>query len=124
MDINRVMLLGRLGKDPELKATQAGQSVVRLSVATSEKPKDKEEKTEWHRVIAWDKTADACSKYLKKGSKVLIEGRLQTRQWEDKEKVKRETTEIVATNVTFLDPAPKSNGEPAVAATGEDNFPW
>ena len=98
--MNRATILGRLGQDPELRHTQSGKAVTTLSVATSEKRGDKEE-TEWHSVICWEKTAENCAKYLKKGQPVLVEGRIQTRSWEDKG-VKRFKTEIVASNVQFI----------------------
>jgi single-strand DNA-binding protein len=104
--VNKVIVIGRLGADPELKTVTGGQSVCRLSVATSENWTDREgqkqERTEWHRVVVWGKLAELCGKYLSKGRQAYIEGRLQTRQWEDKEGQKRYTTEIVANTVQFL----------------------
>jgi single-strand DNA-binding protein len=105
--MNKVILRGRLGKEPEKKELSSGQSVTNFSLATSEKYKDKDgnkqESTEWHRIVVWAKLADLCAQYLKKGSNVLVEGRLQTRSWEDKDGQKKYSTEIVATNVEFLD---------------------
>lgn len=104
--VNRIMLLGRLGRDPELRYTSEGAPVVSLSVATDEQWKDKngekQQKTEWHRVVAWNKLAELCAEYLAKGRQVYVEGKLQTRQWEDKEGNKKITTEIVASSVVFL----------------------
>ena len=104
--VNKVILIGNLGRDPELRYTQNGQAVTNFSLATSENWTDKNgersEKTEWHRIVAWAKTAELCAQYLSKGRTVYIEGRLQTRDWEDKEGVKRQTTEIVAHTVQFL----------------------
>ena len=104
--VNKVILIGNLGKDPELRYTQSGQAVVNFSLATNESWTDKSgervEKTEWHRIVAWAKTAALCAQYLSKGRTVYIEGKLQTRDWEDKEGVKRQTTEIVAATVQFL----------------------
>ncbi|NDC22540.1 MAG: single-stranded DNA-binding protein [Proteobacteria bacterium] len=104
--MNRVTLLGRLGNDPELKQTPAGESVANFSLATNkswtDKSGQKQQKTEWHRIVVWKKTAENCAKYLKKGRQALVEGELQTREWTDKEGVKRYTTEIVAQNVQFL----------------------
>jgi single-strand DNA-binding protein len=104
--INKVILIGNLGRDPELKYTQSGQGVCNFSIATTEKWKGKDgqmqEKTEWHRIVAWGKTGELCSQYLSKGRPVYIEGRLQTRDWEDKEGNKRQTTEINANTVQFL----------------------
>ena len=101
---NKAIILGNLGKDPEMRA--AGNSnVCNFPVATSEtwidKDKNKQEKTEWHRIVVWGKQADACNKFLKKGSKVLIEGRLATRKWE-KDGKEMYTTEVIAEHVQFL----------------------
>ena len=105
-NVNRVILIGRLGQDPELKSTAQGKSVANFSLATNESWKDstgaKQERTEWHRIVVWDKTAELCNQYLKKGREAYIEGRLQTREWDDKEGKKRYTTEIVAERVQFL----------------------
>lgn len=104
--VNRVLLLGFLGKDPELRSTQSGTSVCNFSLATNERWKDRNgethERVEWSRIIAWGKTGEAAAKYLKKGSQTFIEGRLQTREWEDKEGNKRQTTEVIADRVVFL----------------------
>lgn len=103
--INKVIIVGRLGADPEMKAVGQGTNVTRLSVATSENWTDKngqkQERTEWHRVTVWGKTAEHCAKYLSKGSQVYVEGRLQTRSWEDNGQ-KKYSTEIVAQTVQFL----------------------
>src|SRR6188768_2570605 len=104
--INKVIVVGRLGADPELKHTQNSQSVAKLSVATSESWNDKngqkQERTEWHRIVVWGKLAELCGEYLKKGRQCYVEGRLQTREWTDKENRKNYTTEVVASGVTFL----------------------
>ena len=104
--LNKVMLIGNLGQDPEMTYTQGGTAKAQLSIATQEKWKDKggeaKEKTEWHRVIVWGKLAEICGQYLSKGRQVFIEGRLQTRSWEDKDGNKRWTTEIVATGMQML----------------------
>jgi single-strand DNA-binding protein len=106
MSVNKVILLGRLGKDPELKSTPGGTSVCNFSVATSEswtdKSGQKKEKTEWHRIVVWGKLGELCGQYLSKGRQCFIEGRLQTRDWEDKEGKKQYTTEILATSVQFI----------------------
>lgn len=111
--VNKAILIGNLGRDPELRYTQSGQAVTNFSLATSENWTDKNgertEKTEWHRIVAWGKTAELCAQYLSKGRTVYIEGRLQTRDWEDKEGVKRQTTEIVANTVQFLG-GPRAEG--------------
>jgi single-strand DNA-binding protein len=105
--VNKVILIGNLGRDPELRHTQSGQSVCNFSVATSERWTDangeRQERTEWVRIVAWGKTADACSQYLVKGKRVYVEGRLQTREW-DKDGEKRYQTEVVAQSVQFLSP--------------------
>lgn len=104
--MNRVILIGRLGREPELRYTQSGTAVANFSLATSEKFQNKkgerEERTEWHQIVAWGRTGEVCSEYLDKGSLVAIEGTLRTREWEDKEGAKRKTTEIVAQRVDFL----------------------
>ncbi|MBL6988438.1 MAG: single-stranded DNA-binding protein [Bacteriovoracaceae bacterium] len=107
MSINKVILIGRLGQDPELKFTPSGQAVCKFSVATSEFWKDKnsgqkQEKTEWHRVVVWGKTAEHCNQYLAKGRQVFLEGKLQTSSWDGPDGQKRYKTEIVAANVQFL----------------------
>ncbi len=103
--VNKVIIVGRLGADPEMKAVGQGTNVTRLSVATSEnwvdKNGQKQERTEWHRVTVWGKTAEHCAKYLAKGRQVYVEGKLQTRSWEDNGQ-KKYSTEIVAQTVQFL----------------------
>ncbi|MGZ3724242.1 MAG: single-stranded DNA-binding protein [Pseudobdellovibrio sp.] len=103
--INKVIIVGRLGKDPEMKTISQGRTVTNLTVATSEvwtdKSGQKQERTEWHRIVTWDKQAENCAKYLTKGSQVYVEGRLQTRSWEDNGQ-KKYATDIVASTVQFL----------------------
>jgi len=111
--VNKVILLGRLGGDPESR--QAGATTVaNFTIATSDKYKDKQdqwqEKTEWHRVVAWGKLADICAQYLRKGSQVYVEGKLQTRSWE-KEGVKQYTTEVVISEMQMLDGKPNGGQE-------------
>ncbi len=105
--LNKVMLIGRLGQDPEVRYTQSNTAVATLNIATSERYKDGngelQEKTEWHRVVAWGRLAEICQQYLNKGSLVYIEGPLQTRQWEDNQGQKRYTTEVKALQMTMLD---------------------
>ncbi len=112
--INKVILIGNLGADPELRYTQGGTAVATLRVATSRKWKDKEgnpqEETEWHRVIVWAQSAEFCSNYLSKGSKVYIEGRLQTRKWQDQSGNDKYTTEIIANTVQNLTPRGSDGG--------------
>ena len=105
--LNKVMLIGRLGRDPEIRYTQSGNAVASFSIATSEYWRDKQgqrqEKTEWHDIVAWDRLADQAQSYLKKGSMVYIEGKLQTRSWDDQQGQKKYRTEVVANQVRFLD---------------------
>lgn len=106
--INKVVLIGNLGADPEVRYSQAGDAVASFKVATTEKWKDKngewQEQTEWHPVVAWRKLGEICGQYLAKGSRVYIEGKLQTRKWQDKDGNDRHTTEIVAKEMKMLSP--------------------
>lgn len=106
MSVNKVILLGRLGGDPELKYTPSGAAVCNFSLATNEawtdKAGQKQEKTEWHRVVVWGKMAELCNQYLSKGRQAFIEGKLQTRSWDDNNGQKKYTTEINATTVQFI----------------------
>ena len=111
--INKVIIVGNLGQDPEIKYTAGGAAVTTLSIATSDSWKDKDsgmdqERTEWHRVVLWRKLAEIAGEYLKKGSKVYIEGQLQTRKWEQEGQT-RYTTEIIARDMQFLDSRGSSN---------------
>jgi single-strand DNA-binding protein len=123
--VNKVILIGRLGQDPEVRATPSGQSVATLRVATSEswvKDGQKEERTEWHRVIVWGRQAETVGKYLSKGRSVFIEGKLQTRSWDDAQSgQKRFMTEIVASNVQFLDSGARSADSGAYSQSRETN---
>lgn len=105
--LNKAMLIGHLGTDPEMRVTTSGQSVVNFTIATNENFKDSsgnlQERTEWHRIVAWGKLAEICNQYLKKGRQVYIEGRLQTRSWDDNRTgEKKYTTEIVCTDMQML----------------------
>jgi single-strand DNA-binding protein len=115
--LNKVMLIGRLGKDPEVRYTPDGAPVANFSLATSEFWTDKsgtrQEKTEWHNIVAWSKLADLSKRYLTKGRQVYIEGRLRTREWDDKDGNKRRTTEIVASQIVLL--GSRSEGGEAAA---------
>lgn len=117
--VNKVILIGRLGKDPEVRYTPDGTMVTNFNMATDEQRKDKNgekiQRTEWHKIVTWGKLAEICGNYLVKGKLVYIEGRIQTRSWEDKEGVKRFTTEIIASNMQMLD----SKGQ---AKSGETTF--
>lgn len=106
-DLNKVMLIGRLGQDPELKYTQSGIAVAKFSLATSQQWKDQDgntqDRTEWHNVVAWRRLGEICAEYLKKGSKVYLEGALSTSSWEDENKKKHYRTEIVLNDMIMLD---------------------
>lgn len=122
--VNKVIIVGRLGKDPELKYTPSGAAVANFTVATSEEWKDKDtgekqERTEWHRIVAWRRLGEICGEYLHKGKEVYIEGKLQTRSWEDRDGNKRYITEIVAQNMQMLGSA----GKQGRAETPEERFP-
>jgi len=118
MSVNKVILLGRLGQDPELKYTPSGAAVCNFSLATSESWTDKnsgqkQEKTEWHRIVVWGKLAELCNQYLSKGRQAFLEGKLQTRSWEDQSGNKKYTTEIVASTVQFIGGAATTAGNTA-----------
>ena len=111
--INKVILVGNLGKDPETRFTPSGIKVTKFSIATTDKWKDKStgekrERTEWHRIEAWRRLAEICEDYLHKGSQVYVEGKLQTDTWEDKDGMKRYTTKIVAREMQMLDKRDKN----------------
>ena len=120
--INKVIILGRLGQDPELKAV-GNSTVCRLNVATSESWTDKngqkQERTEWHRIVVWGKLAEICAKYLSKGSQVYVEGKNQTRSWED-QGVKKYSTEIVVNKVEFLSSNKNSSGKSSMQESEPD----
>ncbi|MBT8467325.1 MAG: single-stranded DNA-binding protein [Deltaproteobacteria bacterium] len=137
--INKVLLLGNLGRDPELRSTPKGNSVLNFPMATSRRWKDREteevhDETDWHRIVVWGRQAEVLSEYLKKGSQIHVEGRLQTRSWSDNDGAKRYTTEIVASRIQMLGRpedrrAPESIDEPEVPAastepTGDDDIPF
>ncbi len=104
--LNKVLLLGNLGRDPEVRYTASGKAVATFTVATSQRWKDQDgndqERTEWHRVVAWGRLGEICGEYLSKGKQVFIEGRIQSRDWEDQDGVKRTTVEIVASDMIML----------------------
>jgi len=120
--VNRVILIGNLGRDPELRYTQSGQAVANFSLATTDRFSNREgerqERTEWHRIVAWGRTAELCAQYLSKGRSVYVEGRLQTNEWEDKEGQKRRTTEVVAQSVQFLGGRGQGGEAPASGDAG------
>lgn len=124
MSVNKVILIGRLGNNPEMRSTGSGSSVANFNLATSENWTDKngqkQERTEWHRIVVWGKLAELCGQYLSKGRQCFVEGRLQTRSWDDKDGNKRYTTEIIATTVQFLGAGAGANAG-AGAYTGAQN---
>ncbi len=134
--VNKVILIGNLGKDPELRYTSSGVAVATFSLATNESWKDPEgntqERTQWHNIVAWRKLAEICGEYLKKGGKVYIEGRLQYRNYDDKNGVKRFVTEVVMDEMVMLDSrggaaaAPDAGGAPAQEEPGGkiDDLPF
>ncbi len=125
MSVNKAIIIGRLGADPEVKELSTGQKVCNFNIATSETWNDrngqKQERTEWHRIVVWGKTAELCGQYLSKGRQVFLEGRLQTRSWEDAQGQKRYTTEIVANHVQFLG-SRNNNAEQTQNATPHHEF--
>ncbi|MGA8153975.1 MAG: single-stranded DNA-binding protein [Terriglobales bacterium] len=127
--VNKVILLGNLGKDPEVKYTPQGTPVAKIALATNERYKDKDgqwqDRTEWHNLVLWQRLAEIAGEYLKKGSKVYVEGRLQTRSWEDKQtNQKKYMTEVVVNDLVLLGGRGEGAGEPArsAAAAGGNNF--
>ena len=132
--INKAIIVGNLGRDPEVRYTANGNAIANITVATTESWKDKQsgerqEKTEWHRVVFFGRLAEIAGEYLKKGAQVYIEGRLQTREWEDKNQVKRKTTEIRCDNFTMLgrrsDVSNQGGDRPkAPASMEEDDLPF
>ena len=124
--LNKVMLIGHLGKDPEMRFTQSGMAVANFTMATSEvwtdkATNDKKERTEWHRIVAFGKLGEICGQYLAKGKQVYIEGRLQTRSW-DQDGVTRYTTEIVANDMQMLDSKGAGAGSGASSYNNQSNY--
>ena len=127
MSVNKVILVGRLGRDPETRYTGAGQAVCNFSLATDETFKDRngerQKRTEWHKIVVWGKQAEIAQQYLKKGSLVFVEGRIQSRQWDDKKDgTKRTSFEIVATSFRMLGSRSDSPGGGARTATPSGDF--
>ena len=137
--LNKVILIGNLGQDPEARFTPQGTAVTNLSVATNESWKDQngemQDRTEWHRIVMYGRMAETASEYMKKGQMVYVEGRLHTREWEDQNQIKRKTTEIRCDNFTMLgrrsdapqgtnpeNPAPSSKPKPET--DGDDDLPF
>jgi single-strand DNA-binding protein len=122
--VNKVILVGNLGTDPELRYTPSGKAVANFSLATNEqwtnKDGEKEERTEWHRIVAWGRLGEICGEYLSKGSQVYIEGKIQTRPWEDRDGNKRYTTEVIAQTMQMLGGISRKEGE---ASSPEERHP-
>ncbi len=122
--INKAILIGNLGADPEIRYTQSGTQVATFTVATTERWKGQDgqmqESTEWHRIVAWQKLAEICGEYLHKGSKVYIEGRIQTRKWQDQNGVDRYTTEIVAREMKMLTPKGGSTSNDSYGSSSQE----
>lgn len=122
--LNKVMLIGRLGRDPELRYSQSGVAMLSLSIATDESYTDKQgerqARTEWHTIVCYQRLAEICAQYLSKGSLVYVEGSLATRKWQDKNEVDRYSTEVKAQTVQFLDRKNDQNGQKS-QAPGRDN---
>ena len=116
MSLNKAMIIGNLGRDPEMRYTPSGQAVTQFTVAVNRNYKDQsgewQEETEWFRVVAWGPTGERAAEYLRKGNKVFVEGRMQTRQWEGQDGQKRYTTELIADRVQNLERRPREDGDP------------
>ena len=125
MSVNKVILVGRLGRDPETRYTGAGQAVCNFSLATDESFKDRsgerQKRTEWHKIVVWGKQAEIAQQYLKKGAQIYLEGRIQSREWNDKEGQKRTSFEIVATNFRMLGSRSESVGGASHASAPAGN---
>jgi single-strand DNA-binding protein len=127
MSVNKVILLGRLGADPEVKFMPSGTAVLNLSLATSRKFKNQEsgnyeEKTEWHRVVFFNKSAETIGQYLKKGQQLYVEGRLQTNKWQDKDGVEKYSTDIISDNFTFVGSKSDTTSTDSQSSTSNDSF--
>lgn len=123
--LNKIMLIGNLGRDPELQVTSDGTPVTKFSLAVSRSYKTKtgetRDETEWFNIVAWDKLAETCEKYLHKGSKVYIEGRIQQRKYTDKEGIQRTSVEVIASNMEMLTPKSATVGAGSYAGNSSDN---
>ena len=125
MSVNKVILVGRLGRDPESRFTGSGQAVCNFSLATDRSYKDRngqtQKQTEWHKIVAWGKLAEICQKYLKKGSQIFVEGRIQSRQWEDQQGQKRTSFEIVAGEMRMLGSRGDAGGAAPAPHAGDES---
>jgi single-strand DNA-binding protein len=126
MSVNKVILVGRLGRDPETRYTGAGQAVCNFSLATDESFKsrsgERQKRTEWHKIVVWGKQAEIAQQYLKKGAQIYLEGRIQSREWTDKENQKRTSYEIVCNNFRMLGSRADSMGAAQAASAGSGDF--
>lgn len=126
--INKAIIIGNLGNDPEIRYSSGGDAIANMNIATTDSRKDKngnkQEKTEWHRVVIFGKLAEICGEYLKKGSQVYIEGKLQTRKWTDKSDIERYTTEIVADRMQMLGGNKRSEANKFDALHITDDIPF
>lgn len=124
--INKVILLGFLGRDPELRHTPTGTPVCDMSIATSEKWKDRDgnphERTEWHKIVTWNQLAENCAKYLVKGRQIYVEGKIVTKKWTDKQGVERSTKEVVAEQIIFLGNGTKSGDRERTSTNNRDQY--
>ena len=124
--VNKVIIVGRLGNDPEVKTITNGQTVAHFNVATSENWTDqqgqKQERTQWHRIVVWARLAEVCGQHLSKGRQVYVEGRLSTRSWEDQQGQKRYTTEIIANTVQFLGSATDRDNSTSMSSAADKDF--
>ena len=125
--LNKVTLIGNVGKDPEIRYTGTGKAVVSFSLATSDSWKDKttgqmQEKTDWHNIVAWERLAEIINQYVKKGKRIYLEGRIQTRSYDDKDGVKKYITEIVANDMIMLDGGGQSGGNGESGRSSESGF--
>ena len=125
MTVNKIILVGNLGKDPESRSTQSGSTVANLSIATTERAKDREgnwtDHTEWHRVACFGRTAENVAKYCRKGKQVYIEGKIRTRKWQDRDGNDRYTTEVIADQIRFL--GSRGDGAGSYDSGGSSNAP-
>jgi single-strand DNA-binding protein len=117
--VNKVILVGNVGRDPQTKTIPSGKQVSEFSVATSDRMKDGTDKTEWHNIVAWDRLADLASKYITKGKQIYVEGKIQTQQWADKDGNKRSRVEILANSIQLL----SAKSEPAAPVVTTDTPP-
>ena len=126
--VNKVFIVGNLGADPELRSTGSGHMLCRMSVATNRKWRnakgEEQEEVCWHRITAWGKSAETCHQYLRKGRRILVEGRIENKSYTDKDGQKRQGTNIISDRVIFLDTKERHQGEQMLPTLGADNVPF